>query len=827
MSLAIPGDVRLLKFDSAPISTTPLKLTMLGADLYRAENGDISRTVITFRDVTTGNLVYQEYDASGKAALKITDLGGGRYEVSVGGQVAGIQEGFNPLSPENLRRNFGVPVRGSFNNPERLGGKLSDAGDFLVDEEIRSQLAEAFPDVDPSEVTYAMIDDEGPNFYATGGVPTNVMAGPPELLDFQTLVGLDAEFSMAWVDDDGVPLEAMGIVQTDTEYVRTFIERESDGSYNIFVRAGTDVYELTGGYLSGVDGELGIRITGLDSINGAPATNGRIVLAALEGFDFGELLRGQGIGEFNQLVTAADATDGDGFRAVDASGMGSGGSPAWYDTAEAHRYGSLLTGVQSLIAAFQSGKPLPIATSFFNLAASAADTNSGLGDIAQGLNAVSALNSFRAAFERGDELAAAAAGASFARYALQGAQTLVGNQIISQYGSIAGARFAIDAGDEVAAQMVGQFDSLGQVAGSLAQAVPYLNLFVALKNGDEVGVVTAGLAILEAMGYAWAGPVGWAIAIVQIIIIIFDEVEIEGDAHYASTGDGTTVAAVLTHEGDDGGGQQIMSAMESLLAGLHSFVNDQFPEHDRALIAQRLPWLHFDGDEDGGGFFKMVWSDRETSQTHWRRFTVEGDYVASSDHAEIANDVNFFRSMGQQFLEVALGDMQGEGAVATDWEARTAHAQAQRADPHAGFTTLQRAAATGQLLAADAGNAQPGNPGGNSDASQQTARPIVLDLDGNGISVTGRAAGGSVLIDIDDDGFVEETDWINPRDGILVLDRNGDGQHWAGPQASAGERLVAGVLMVEDLIQITFVHGLSASLARIKVISLCPHRRSV
>ena len=33
-----------------------------------------------------------------------------------------------------------------------------------------------------------------------------------------------------------------------------------------------------------------------------------------------------------------------------------------------------------------------------------------------------------------------------------------------------------------------------------------------------------------------------------------------------------------------------------------------------------------------------------------------------------------------------------------------------------------------------------------------------------------------MLFDVDNDGYAEETDWIAPREGILVLDRNGDGQ---------------------------------------------------
>ncbi|WP_062262058.1 hypothetical protein [Endozoicomonas arenosclerae] len=51
--------------------------------------------------------------------------------------------------------------------------------------------------------------------------------------------------------------------------------------------------------------------------------------------------------------------------------------------------------------------------------------------------------------------------------------------------------------------------------------------------------------------------------------------------------------------------------------------------------------------------------------------------------------------------------------------------------------------------------------------------PLVLDLDGDGIETT--AADGSVLFDHDGDGVKNATGWIAPDDGILVLDRNGNG----------------------------------------------------
>jgi hypothetical protein len=92
------------------------------------------------------------------------------------------------------------------------------------------------------------------------------------------------------------------------------------------------------------------------------------------------------------------------------------------------------------------------------------------------------------------------------------------------------------------------------------------------------------------------------------------------------------------------------------------------------------------------------------------------------------------------------------------------------------LTTEQRATALGQLLTTNPGDATPGNAGGNTNTSTQTFRPLVLDLDGNGITLTTQAQGGNVLLDVDGDGFAEETQWIGPRDGELtcgfIFDQN-------------------------------------------------------
>ncbi len=51
--------------------------------------------------------------------------------------------------------------------------------------------------------------------------------------------------------------------------------------------------------------------------------------------------------------------------------------------------------------------------------------------------------------------------------------------------------------------------------------------------------------------------------------------------------------------------------------------------------------------------------------------------------------------------------------------------------------------------------------------------PLALDLDGDGIELLNAQDG--VLFDIDGDGINEQTGWVAADDGLLVLDKNGDG----------------------------------------------------
>jgi hypothetical protein len=58
--------------------------------------------------------------------------------------------------------------------------------------------------------------------------------------------------------------------------------------------------------------------------------------------------------------------------------------------------------------------------------------------------------------------------------------------------------------------------------------------------------------------------------------------------------------------------------------------------------------------------------------------------------------------------------------------------------------------------------------------AENTTSPLILDLDGDGVETLGQDF--YIHFDHDKNGFAERTGWVGADDGLLVLDRNGNGQ---------------------------------------------------
>jgi Ca2+-binding RTX toxin-like protein len=88
-----------------------------------------------------------------------------------------------------------------------------------------------------------------------------------------------------------------------------------------------------------------------------------------------------------------------------------------------------------------------------------------------------------------------------------------------------------------------------------------------------------------------------------------------------------------------------------------------------------------------------------------------------------------------------------------------------------------RAAGWGGIAPSNIDNMPVGSIGqtGNSTGGDSNSKPVLLDLDGNGLTVD-ELSTSDQFVDFDGDGYQHRTAWAGAGDGVLVLDADGDGK---------------------------------------------------
>ncbi|EBR8158690.1 hypothetical protein DOA20_26630, partial [Salmonella enterica subsp. enterica serovar Newport] len=84
-----------------------------------------------------------------------------------------------------------------------------------------------------------------------------------------------------------------------------------------------------------------------------------------------------------------------------------------------------------------------------------------------------------------------------------------------------------------------------------------------------------------------------------------------------------------------------------------------------------------------------------------------------------------------------------------------------------------------------------------SDAYQNSHYdPIVIDLNGDGVHTLSKSAG--LIFDHDGNQFAENTGWVSPEDGLLVLDKNNDGKIGSGNELFGSNTVLSNGQKAQD-----------------------------
>jgi Ca2+-binding RTX toxin-like protein len=311
--------------------------------------------------------------------------------------------------------------------------------------------------------------------------------------------------------------------------------------------------------------------------------------------------------------------------------------------------------------------------------------------------------------------------------------------------------------------------TLNSVASSISSALPFVNIALAIKSGDPVGI---GVAVASAMGVP---VIGWIYAAYQIIsAITYTPPEAWGIAKvtFSSLGD-TSIKVDVAGAGMGTGQVKFLfegngkpATDPQYFGGLLGYLNETMVRQQQAnpnvplgIIPQRVPTI---------SWRESLLSDPGYSITDINPLTGEQvfPHLRYNDNFTPYNADATVEAQRRNIFERMVDSSLARQAIAPMWEVQTARMQQDQGDPNAGLTEEQRASKRGELAAADAqGKRLPG-----------VFRPVVLDLNGDNTITTISNANSNVNFDWDDTRFRADTGWVGAGEGLLVLDRNANGK---------------------------------------------------
>jgi len=329
--------------------------------------------------------------------------------------------------------------------------------------------------------------------------------------------------------------------------------------------------------------------------------------------------------------------------------------------------------------------------------------------------------------------------------ALSGGGALPGN--LGTAASVLGLLNALDQGNVGAAMVSGVvlIDNLANGAASqaigsalnmnAANVVPVLNLVLALDSGDPVSIIAAACAFIPVYGQI----IGAVLTICNALFGGDDIPMSEGAAH--AQWDAQGHLQIVTDQDEHGGGPTAHGWMSALAQGLQDELARNVDEngHPRyGLVPQLLPTIGYKHDPDGFSY--------ESAQGHMFLSWVDENGVTQTRYYDGAGNRNdgSGETLAGDFMRHAMD------AIAPAWAVQT--------------TLAHWRAGRGLHLPTDKASL----PQESADGMTQTLQVLTL-------GVPGFDAPRESLVDVDGDGYLEATQWVQANQAMLAIDVNADG----------------------------------------------------
>ncbi|MBC3873681.1 calcium-binding protein [Undibacterium flavidum] len=545
--------------------------------------------------------------------------------------------------------------------------------------------------------------------------------------------------------------------QTETKFSATY----SKVNQNEFVRLRTNIENIEFSAKLVSDGKGGLKFLSVDEIDGDPVADQNLLVEALNASKFNPFFTNDDTSIFNMFVFSGQNTLDKLKKIREDNSSGN-----WWNDPDVQKIGNSLSSIQNLIAALKSGNSLGVATASANLATIWSDgATSGVSDA---LNAWGDVVSLKAALKRGDHTSVLKSGLSLSNSVLKVYRALLEDEV-KQIASTAGQAAA------KASQASTDLANVTSAMDNINTIISVINIISDLKEENYLEVI-ASIAAL--MGYP---VIGWVLSVGKILAALIEPDKI----YYAKLTLGRASDGTFSYNFNSATDKEAKASTEAMMKGLLTPLQEMLTHlPDARMIVDRMPVLELDRKKSDTWF--LTYEDASTGQTMRSYFDAKGRLLSTGTLAQQIQAIDsddFFKDIGQLFIDATFK----AGAIAPVWEADSI-AEKNRVRQGIVESARERWEArrtNGNRFVAPENNTTLNSVGwakhdghlilGAVTGPTQVLRPIVLDLNGDGIKLLSRDDGYGVLFDVDNDGYAEETDWIDAHDGILVSDYDANG----------------------------------------------------